>query len=355
MQKKLIALAVAGLVSAPAFAQSNVQIYGIVDVGFQHTSGSDTNTLRSRSGIDSGMQSGSRIGFRGTEDLGNGLKASFVLEQGLGVDTGALQSTGYHRQSFLALSGNFGTVAAGRQYTPQFNLLGKVDPFETGTIGDINYGRGVYFNGAFAAPTTIRLDNLLAYVSPDFGGFSVVAGYTRNGIGDEAATPKGTKSGDAKIWAINPNYSNGPLFVGLNYHQVKIDAADYKDKVWDLGAAYDFGVVRVSAVYGQIKNEVGNADTKVKQWLVGASVPVGQAGKVLVSYARNTVDLDGGAPDEKAKKWAVGYTHDLSKRTNVYAAYAKISTNDAAEGNFSVRSTADDYTKGLNIGIRHKF
>lgn len=355
MQKKLIALAVAGLVSAPAFAQSNVQIYGIVDVGFQHTSGSDTNTLRSRSGIDSGMQSGSRIGFRGTEDLGNGLKASFVLEQGLGVDTGTLQSTGYHRQSFLALSGNFGTVAAGRQYTPQFNLLGKVDPFETGTIGDINYGRGVYFNGALAAPTTIRLDNLLAYVSPDFGGFNVVAGYTRNGIGDETFTAKGAKSGDAKIWAINPNYSNGPIYVGLNYHQVKIDAADYKDKVWDLGAAYDFGVVRVSAVYGQIKNEVGNADTKVKQWLVGASVPVGQAGKVLVSYARNTVDLDGGAPDEKAKKWAVGYTHDLSKRTNVYAAYAKISTNDAAEGNFSVRSTADDYTKGLNIGIRHKF
>lgn len=382
MQKKIIALAVAAAASGVAYAQSNVTVYGVVDVGYQRTSSSDTGALKSRNALDSGLQSGSRIGFRGTEDLGNGLKASFVLEYGLAADTGVFGTTA--RQSFLALSNSYGTVAAGRQYTPQYGLLAKVDPFGAGTVGDVTYGRGVYAVGAAAAPTTIRLNNLAAYVSPTFAGFNVIAGYTANGLADESAVASGAKSADAKIWAINPNYSNGPLFVGLNYHQVKIDAttvavnngaglvipalavADYKDKVWDIGASYDFGVVKLSGVYGQMKNTVfalgADQDTKAKQWMLGATVPVGASGNVLVSYARNKIDgdlIDGA----KASKWAVGYTHALSKRTNLYAAYAKISTNSNAEGGFSVRNatgsltsvSAQDYTSGLNIGVRHTF
>ncbi|MFV5213151.1 porin [Azonexus caeni] len=370
MQKKIIALAVAGLASTAAFAQSNVQIYGVVDVGYTRYSSSDTSALKSRNALDSGLQSGSRIGFRGTEDLGNGLKASFVLEYGIGVDTGA-GLTGPARQSFLALSNSYGTVAAGRQYTPQYGLVSKLDPFGAGTTGDVTYGRGVYGMGAAAVPTTIRLNNLVAYVSPNFSGFNVIAGYTADGLGDEDNTAKGAKSADAKIWAINPNYSNGPLFVGLNYHQVKIDAAGYKDRVWDLGASYDFGVVKLAGVYGQIKNDnvgvvllgaPGGDNSKAKQWMVGATVPVGAAGNVLVSYSRNKIDSDFAAADgAKASKWALGYTHSLSKRTNLYAVYSKISTNTEAEGSFSVKGGAaigggaDDYTSGLNLGIRHQF
>lgn len=363
MQKKIIALAVAGLASTAAFAQSNVQIYGVVDVGYNRSSSSDTGALKSRNALDSGMQSGSRIGFRGTEDLGNGLKASFVLENSIGVDTGA--GPAMTRQSFLALSNQYGTVAAGRQYTPQYGLVSKVDPFGTGTAGDVTYGRGVYGMGAAAAPTTIRLNNLVAYVSPTFGGgFNVIAGYTANGLVDELNTPSGTASADAKVWAINPNYSNGPLFVGFNYHRVKIDAADYKDRVWDLGASYDFGVVKLAGVYGRIKNTnlVANTTNIAKQWMIGATVPVGAAGNVLVSYSRNKIDSDVVAADgAKASKWALGYTHNLSKRTNLYAVYAKISTNTEAEGSFSVKGGAaigggaDDYTSGLNLGVRHQF
>ncbi len=359
MQKKIIALAVAGLASTAAFAQSNVQIYGVVDVGFTRYSSSDTSTFKSRNALDSGLQSGSRIGFRGTEDLGNGLKASFVLEYGVTVDNGA-GLTGPARQSFLALSNSYGTVAAGRQYTPQYGLVSKVDPFGAGTTGDVTYGRGVYGMGAAAAPTTIRLNNLIAYVSPNFSGFNVIAGYTASGLADEENTLKGNKSADAEIWAINPNYSNGPLFVGLNYHHVKIDAANYTDRVWDLGGSYDFGVVKLSGVYGQIKNDgLGGAtlNHKAKQWMVGATVPVGAAGNVLVSYSRNKIDSDVVAVDgAKASKWALGYTHSLSKRTNLYAVYAKISTNNEAEGSFSVKAAGtDDYTSGLNLGIRHQF
>ena len=401
MQKKIIALAVAGLASTAAFAQSNVQIYGVVDVGYNRSSSSDTGDYKSRNALDSGLQSGSRIGFRGTEDLGNGLKASFVLEYGITADTGAGLS-GPARQSFLALSNSYGTVAAGRQYTPQYGLVSKVDPFGAGTVGDVTFGRGVYAMGAAAAPTTIRLNNLIAYVSPTFSGFNVIAGYTASGLDDEdmvndSATginPLG-KNTDAKIWAINPNYSNGPLFVGLNYHQVKIDGIDlrgtglvglpgiingvngakYKDKVWDLGATYDFGVVKLAGVYGQLKADNVLFESKTKQWMVGATVPVGSAGNVLASYSRNKTSIDGVAGDAKASKWALGYTHSLSKRTNLYAVYAKISTNDTAEGAFSVNggsfnavnaasnaitggtlaTSGADYTSGVNIGIRHQF
>ena len=239
-----------------------------------------------------------------------------------------------------------------------------MDPFGTGTVGDVTFGRGVYFMGAAAAPSTIRLDNLGAYVSPTFGGFNVIAGYTANGLADEGTTLKGTDSTNAKVWAINPNYANGPIKAGLNYHQVKIDALDYKDKVWDLGGSYDFGVAKLAGLYGQMNNSVGAVDTKTKQYMVGVTVPVGSAGAVLASYSRNKIDFEG-APDSKASKYAIGYTHNLSKRTTAYAAYAKISTNSVAEGAFSVRNatgvpvpavgSGDDYTSGLNIGLRHNF
>lgn len=353
MQKKIIALAVAGLMSGAAFAQSNVTISGIVDIGYARNSSSDTDAWQSRSALDSGMQSGSRITFAGVEDLGGGNKVGFHLENSIGPDTGAGPTM--VRQSFLYAAGGWGTVAAGRQYTPQFNMLATIDPFAVGTVGDAFYGRGVYVAGTAAVPNTIRLDNLFAYVSPSFGGFNVTAGYTADAIGNEAVTATGAQSGNAKIWAINPVYSNGPIYAAFNYHQVKIDSANYKNKVWDLGGTYNLGVVKLAGVYGT--SEVDGIDPKMKQWLLGVTVPVGAAGNVLVSYARNKWDT------EKASKWALGYTHNLSKRTNLYAAYAKISTNDDAEGLFSVAGAnsattglnTNDYTSGLNLGIRHKF
>ena len=382
MQKKIIALAIAGLASTAAFAQSNVTVYGVVDMGYQRSTSSDVNQLKSRNGLDSGMQSGSRIGFKGVEDLGNGLKASFVLEYALApdVDHGVGNTGANARQSLLALSGNFGTVALGKQYTPQYGLVSSMDPFGAGTVGDVTYGRGVYLMGAMVDPTTIRLNNLAAYVSPTFGGFNVIAGYTASGLNDETAIKSGTDSSDAKVWAINPNYTNGGLKAGFNYHQVTVDAKsvnsnvlnttlaveDYKDKVWDLGVSYDFNVAKVGFLYGQMKNSLnvsgGNVDTKTKQWMLGVTVPVGSAGAVLASYSQNKTDGDL-IDNAKVRKFALGYTHALSKRTNAYVAYAKMKTNDNAEGAYSVykadgnlaNSSSNDYLSGLNIGLRHQF
>jgi predicted porin len=361
MQKKLIALAVAGLVSAPAFAQSNVTIYGIVDMGLSYLDDNRVNGVGSRTAIESGQQSGSRLGFRGVEDLGNGLKAGFVLEQGFFADTGAARNDGaFSRQSFLYLQGGFGTVALGRQYSPQFNLVAALDPFGLGTVGEANNVYGV----------VARMSNAAAYVSPSFSGFNVTAAYsteassystsglvagTANSAGIEDIENNNT---DVRAWAISPVYNNGPLMVGLNYHELETAQAgsNPKTKAWDLGGSYDFGVVKLAALYGN--NDVDNG-AETDKWMVGLSAPVGAAGKVLASYVNAEVDRPGSANDGEGRQWALGYEHNLSKRTNLYAAYADIKNDNANTafdlGDASGNAAGMGYESGLNVGVRHKF
>ena len=341
MQKKLIALAVAGLVSAPAFAQSNVTIYGVVDMGVSHRSDNVLSGVKSQTAVNSGQQSGNRLGFRGTEDLGNGLKAGFVLEQGFTVDDGQSRTDGvWSRQSFLTLSGGFGTVAFGRQYSPQFNMVAAIDPFGTGTVGEVN---NLY-------TLNTRLDNTVAYVSPSFSGLTVTVAHSTNAAGQE----NDGNVGDTRVWAISPVYSNGPLMVALNYHQLKANKVTPNPtlKVWDLGATYDFGVAKVAALYG--KRDV-SATIDRTTWMVGATVPVGAAGAVLASYTRAENDVPVVA-DPRSSQWALGYTHNLSKRTNLYAAYADISNKNGAAASVGDASNGGaGYQQGMNVGLRHRF
>lgn len=338
MQKKLIALAVAGMVAAPvAMAQSNVTIYGIMDAAISSSSSSyagDSN----RTGLDFSQenQSGSRIGFRGTEDLGNGLKASFVIEQGIIADTGESAQGGrtFGRQTFVALSGGFGTVSAGRQYSPQFVFVGAVDPFGLGTVGDVS------FTGMYKLTASGRLDNLLAYTSPDMSGFRVAAGYTGNAVGNETG-----QDGDLRALAISPTYRNGPLFVGLNYHRVDIKGFSDDNNVLDIGGTYDFGVVKIAALYGM--DEIDNIRDS-RRWMVGATVPVSEAGSVMVSYSREKDKELAGDPE--AGKWALGYDHMLSTRTNMYAVVGYINKND--DDRFAIRNS---FERSVQVGLRHRF
>jgi predicted porin len=349
MQKKLIALAVAGMVAAPlAMAQSNVTIYGLVDMGLTHYSDSASKAAN-RTGLDQGLLNGSRIGFRGTEDLGNGLKAGFVLEGGLAPDTGSGLSM--NRQSFLTLSGDFGTVAVGRQYTPQFNLWGAADPFGLGAAG----------NAANIAQVQTRLSNLIAYVSPNFNGLSVTAGYTFNGVNvfgeDEFNNDNGVR-----VWAISPVYKNGPLMVGLNYHvaTVKVDGSpvdgDKAQKRLDLAGTYDFGPVMAHAAYGRDRADQSIVDvglaSRANYWMVGVSAPVGAAGKVMASY--NNWKDKGAGSSAKASQWALGYEHKLSARTKMYAVYADVNNKNGATASVTSAGTGD-YQKGLQVAIQHRF
>lgn len=366
MRKKFIALAIAGMASAPGFAQSNVTVYGLIDMGFSHRSDNIVPGVGSRSGIDSGMASGSRLGFRGTEDLGNGLNVGFVLEQGVGVDTGASNQGGrsFGRQSFVSLSGGFGTVLLGRTYTPQNTLQATLDPFGDGTVAKVS---NLYAGND-------RVENAIFYTTPKFGGLHVSFVYSGN-TGVTAANENIGNKGDLRFWAIAPTYVNGPLVLGANFHRQKahdVAGAD-TEKVWDIGGSYDFGAMKIAAMYGARKDgSVADLGTlkvhdDARFWMVGASAPVSAAGKLLASYVRARDDRDVG-DDWKASKWALGYVHALSKRTDVYAAYASIDNNDAsAYGTSDALNVANSFTnnrsdpafhayqRGFSMGVRHRF
>ncbi|MDR2031406.1 MAG: porin [Azoarcus sp.] len=376
MQKKLIALAVAGLVSAPAFAQSNVTIYGSIDYGYTLQGRSIYDDVDHRSAIDSGISKSNRLGFKGTEDLGNGLKAVFVLESGITGDgtKDSLWGGAGARQAYAGLVGGFGTVAFGRQYTPQHLFTSAVDPFGKNGLGS---AKNVYVGDD-------RLDNLVAYISPNWGGFSFVTGGTLAYEGNEPVENDngGTNLNNVRVWAIAPSFAQGPVFVAVNYHVAHVNTSSIVDslKVWDAFFSYDFGPVKLSAIYGQRKTELtgGSDDVKVKQWLFGGSVPFGASDKVLFSYThRKSEGLDALNIDDDASlgQWAVGYEHSLSKRTALYVQYAHQHQNSAQKslGNDPVfnqatgarassvgysnlgHSVSSGYRQGLAFGLRHDF
>ncbi|NMG14528.1 porin [Aromatoleum bremense] len=359
MQKKLIALAVAGLVSAPVFAQSNVTVYGIADAFFGYGKMDDNKFT----GVESGGWAGFRLGFKGSEDLGNGLKAVFTLEYGIelddneGVGSGASRS----RQQFVGLQGGFGFLGLGRQYSPGYYVLKydaiNVVPFSPQFILANALGSNI------VAASPARLSNSINYKSPDFGGLTLNAIYGFN----EENQDNNRQAGDTA--AIGAEYANGPLAVGLVYSQVKQDAgaiasekfngvADDTKKEAYLGAAYDFGMFKLMGSYQVIKDATDREDSD-KVWQVGGIVPVSSAGKVHLSYGRTDADRD----DSDAAAWSLLYSHSLSKRTTAYMGYTQVDNDDAT--NISVLAKRTDETTGAAlfdeesrnflIGLNHSF
>ncbi|MDR3157645.1 MAG: porin [Zoogloeaceae bacterium] len=375
MQKKLIALAVAALASGAVLAQSNVTVYGTVDVGYTNrgdaTMVGNFNSPGSTNQINSGQSDVSKIGFTGVEDLGNGNKVLFVLEAGFHADDGTINDQLFSEQAFLGLTGNWGTAIAGRLVAPRHGFLASIDPFGAGTVGQY---RNVYNDGfgyGAAAWDPDRVDNAVAYVSPSFGGFNVTAAYATNAIGPESPG----NDFDFKTFALLPRYTNGPLDVGFSYQRIKNDEVaivgsalagdDAKLTALTLGGTYDFKVVKLGAFYDQTKlKSSGLADTvKHKVWQLGVSVPFGK-NAIQASYTQSKFSnaLDNG----KAKQWAVGYTYALSKRTNFYAAYSDInnddgrlaSVDDASNGSKLIDANGDligAYERGIQFGLKHTF
>ncbi|GHU10386.1 porin [Betaproteobacteria bacterium] len=380
MQQKIIALAVAALASGAVFAQSNVEIYGLADVGFSHRNDNVAAGVGSKNSIDSGIQSGSRIGFRGTEDLGNGLKALFTLEAGYGLDDGNSKQSGrlFGRQSFVGLTGSFGTAIAGRLNTPHYTFLSTIDPFGAGTMGrytnvfaaDLDVGGENLFD-------PVRVNNVVAYVSPSWSGFNVTAAYSSDALGQETLgnDGAGATAGDNKVFAVLPRYTNGPIDVGVSFHRIKNETKGtqtvlgaYEPKItnWVAGGSYDLKVVKLAAFYDKNKLSASNlpADITLKTWLVGATVPFGKHA-FKVSYTQSKLDWYDDKGAGKAKQYALGYDYALSKRTNFYAAYAKL-TNDNEKGtkaNTVQRkayvgdgsNSGAGYQSGFQVGLRHKF
>jgi predicted porin len=404
MHKKIIALAVVGaLGAAPAFAQTNVTIYGSIDTGFSHRGDNVASGVSSKNAIDSGITAGNRLGFKGVEDLGNGLKALFTLEAGFGVDDGNQKQGGrlFGRQAFVGLTSDYGTVIAGRLYTPHYSFLSALDPFQGGMVGSYqnthNAGTVRYLNEKQDGVANtglgenlfdpIRVDNAVAVVTPTwFGGFNVTAAYSTNAIGQEATE----NQNDNRVIAILPRYTNGPIDIGISYHQIKDNdkrtvngtglASLSQPKItnWAVGGSYDFGELgggvglKLSAFYDSNKLEsdnpgtqLSNKDIKMKSWMVGATMPIGKH-SILLSYNRSKLENDpnvgDGTEDVTIRQWAVGYKYSLSKRTNLFAAYADISQDSDLEDKTAFAAGVGDnsnggdgYQNGFQFGIRHQF
>ena len=409
MKKSLIAFAALAVVGA-ASAQSSVTVYGRMDAGVVRDSGGP-GTVGSNTRIDSGVAGGTRLGFRGVEDLGGGLKANFLAETGFCGDSNSNRSansvdqgssgasntqfcTGGNafmgREARVGLSGGFGAIDLGRIYTPAFIVLTTVDPFGTGTAGQIvNLFDSA---GGYAAPGVNsgnpRMNNTFRYSTPSLSGFGASIAY---GLGEVAGNTTSSRS-----VGLNITYANGPVFAGLAYHDAKggvpsaavpagfsssiatgaliisptpavpAGAQDSRKNVL-FGATYDFGMAKAHFAYGTTKNTAvqglataaaianpgyaninnGNA----ANMMLGVSAPLG-SGRLMASYVNHN---DKGINNFDANQFGVGYMYSLSKRTSLYTAYAKITNKNSALYTVGNAGNAGVGNSAFNLGVAHTF
>lgn len=360
MKKKIIAGAILGVLSGAAFAQSSVTIYGLIDAGLV-VERKNVLTGQTTTKLDGGVINGSRIGFKGTEDLGGGLSAFFTIESGFTADDGQNQQgkTLFGRQSFVGLTGGFGTVKLGRQYSLYDNALGATDPFGNGLAGrspNLVGRAGAGSANAYAA----RFDNAVQYSTPSFGGLTADAQYA---FGESAGD-----SGKKRSWALAVNYVNGPLALRAAHHNsnnsgwtaattvpVAPENLGSNHKFSLVGGSYDFGPAKLHALYSLNKSTaaVGGAiEQKSNDFLVGVSAPFG-AHKVFASYIYKKDKTDN--QNNGAQQLGVGYTYDLSKRTTVYAAYAAVKNKNQAKYTVGNATNIGTGTQAFNLGLRHAF
>jgi predicted porin len=352
MKKSLIALAVLAAAGA-ASAQSSVTLFGVVDATLQVGRGSLTDQTRlTNSGYNS-----SRLGFRGTEDLGGGMSASFWLEAGLNNDDGqglatnsnnqasgvgaavaGRQGLTFNRRSTVSLAGGFGEIRLGRDYTPQFWNLTVFDPFGTNGIGTTQT-----LNSIITGVTAVRASNSIGYFLPArLGGFyGQVQYYLGENIENGAATED-----DGRGLGLRFGYAAGPFNVAVAVSRTDYAAGDVRQN--NIGGQWDFGMAKLQAHFSKDRN----GTTDAKGFLVGGLIPLG-AGEIRVAYSQYEVDLAG---DPRSRKLAVGYVHNLSKRTALYTTYARVKNNGgAAQALGGANTAANTSSSGFDFGVRHSF
>jgi predicted porin len=375
--KKILAVAIASAFAAPAFAAtSNVDVYGSLNLSYENVDNGSADWNRMVT------NNNSFIGFKGSEDLGGGMKAVWQIESNISIDGSATAATvttadGVNgnifgtRNTFVGLSGGFGTVVAGVHDTPYKMSTGSLDVF-VGTLGDYN---GIFGNVAGNASSffDLRTGNTIAYVSPNFGGFDVKAAYVS---GLEAAEPAGQNTANA--YSLSGTYANGPLFVTAAYETHNdvagtttaqlcnsgatcLGAGTLSRDAIKLGAGYKFGDLKLGAIYEKIDGDTGTAvahDT----WGVNAAYGIG-AITLKASYATAS-DIENAAGVEVANTgadmWALGVDYSLSKRTTVQLTYASMDNDsagvwDLGQGPQVANFAAGSEVSGFGLGLKHTF
>lgn len=343
MKKTLIALAAVAASSA-ALAQSSVTLFGIIDMNVRNVKQGGV----SQSSLSQDGTASSRIGFRGVEDLGGGMSASFWLEGALNPDEGTPAGLQFLRRSTASLSGGFGEIRLGRDYTPTFWNHTVYDPFGTNGVGSSTNTFGALGSGA---TTVVRADNTIAYFTPNLSGFQGQFQY--------AFKENQADNAPSEYAGLRLVYASGPLSVALATASEGSATTNVNSfKRTNLGASYDFGFIKPMFQYtiGKFETNAG-VDQEVKHMMVGLTAPVGP-GLIKASYVRSSYDNFAG----DANQFAVGYEYGLSKRTALYANYARISNKTGAAFSVSAEAgatgaavTPGDSSRGFEVGIRHSF
>ncbi|MDB5884173.1 MAG: porin, Gram-negative type [Polaromonas sp.] len=365
MKKSLIALAVLAA-SGASMAQSSVTLYGLVDAYVGQTSREVTSSIPASQSaklkqtvVNPSGQNNSRWGLKGTEDLGGGMKALFVLEGGFNPDTGTFNNISnqggglFGRQAWVGLQSSFGTVGLGRQYPAYDDLRGA-----TNMIYDSNFATTGTVWGTGLQDYQNRSSNAIKYISPDFGGFSGAVSY---GFGENK-----TATADAEgVAAVMVKYSNGPLMVGYAHQREKQvaggnlfgtganvgvvagPAAFNSTRKYNLlGASYDLGVAKLTGQYNQAKGQTGlTTSASDKEFNVGVSVPFGAAA-IAAGYSRSKSEAAGN--NNKGQGLSLLGTYALSKRTNLYTGYlvTKVESQNAA---------TETKASTFGLGVKHLF
>lgn len=339
MKKLLTALAVAGLAGS-ACAQSSVTLFGVVDVGIARVTGSGV----SRTGLSTGGANISRLGFRGVEDLGGGLRAGFWLEAGLDVDTGLGKTAGgglaFNRRATASLSGDFGEVRLGRDDAATFLNTLIFDPFLTNGVGG---------NNAFimlGAP--IQQSNAISYFTPpSLGGFY---GQLQVAPGEQPSDAPNRHQGD--YTGVRAGWRSGAVHAAAAYGRLRGATSDTDLKIANAGVSWDFGFVRPSLLWAREERTAARM-TAIE---LGATAPIGP-GELRAQVSR----YDRADSNADWTKVAIGYGYNLSKRTQVYATVAHLHNSDGAQRSIGVQGLPAPGTSfggssnGYEMGIRHAF
>lgn len=361
MKKPVLGVTLLALAGAAA-AQSSVTLFGVVDARVAIGRGS----IADRNQLASGGTNTSRLGFRGVEDLGGGMSASFWLEAGLNTDDGqgspsnannqasgigaaaaGRQGLVFNRRSTVSLTSGWGELRAGRDYMPQYWNLYYADPFGNVGVGlpmpaTYAFG-GVNGFGGPAANMGIYASNTVSYFTPgNLGGFfGHVQYYFGENLQDGAASEDDGSGGGVRV-----GYASGPIYASVATGRTEYAAGDNRQS--NAVATYDFGVAKVGA---QISRDKKGPLTG-KGWLLSGWVPVG-AGQILASYSQYETTATG---NPEGKKLALGYIHNLSKRTALYTTWARLKNSGGAALALNGAATAPNTSSnGLDLGIRHFF
>lgn len=335
MKKTLIALAVLGSVAGVAQAQSAVTIYGKVDLGITKLTGDASESAKATQ-----MQANhaSRIGFKGTEDLGGGLSAIFQIENRFNADNGTQAGSSlFSGPAFVGLSGGFGTVKMGRNWSTIDSVsTAAIDPFEGDGIGGLN------------TVTRARINNSITYYTPAMSGFGVQAQYILGEKKDSvtnAPIPSGQQNDG---YAVGVNYNNGPIYLGAGYG---VEENTDRSNIWAVSGSYAFGPAKIALGYDQRENKDVFGEPKTKNAVVAATYEIG-SGLIKAAYnqtkdGKDNTPISGfGGSYEKIQKLSIGYQHNLSKRTSLYADIARTKVTNPG---------VSDTANGVGLGVTHNF